>query len=179
MATEALSAFSGRVPMKLARPPRVVSDRTSMARTALQPHARYAEAGYTGEALRIFGKVPGWAIAHALDDNSMAPLFRAGEVAVVESDGKPGWMPQEGNLYLIEYVSVPVGGELYARRTRRIIMPRLNGGAWWAGPLAQRRGSFGFMSDGPYRDECDLAGKLIGRVVGIYNPGAFAAGGSL
>jgi hypothetical protein len=160
--------------------PRVIGARTSMALTAVQPHARYDEAGYTGEALRIFDKVPGWAIVHAQRDGSMAPLIREGEVAVVESDGKPGLLPQEGNLYLIQHNSPPYHGELYGRTTRDIVMPRFRRGSWWVGPLSHTNGRTIFMSDGPYPENCELlASKLIGRVVGIYNPSALAAGGSL
>jgi hypothetical protein len=147
-----------------------------MAIAATQIGARYDEAGYTGEALRLFGSVPPWAVVHAMTDNSMAPLILKGEVAVIESSGKPGWLPEEGNLYLIEYVSKPFGGEMYERRTRDIVMPRKRKGSWWVGPLCHRLGPIIHMSDGPYPDEIELAHKLIGRVIGIYNPSALAGG---
>lgn len=177
MATEAQRATSSRDRRSIAPPPRVVGDRTSMALTAM--HANLGDgAGYTGEPLRLYDKVPGWAIAHAMRDNSMFPLLREGEVAVVESDGKPGLLPREGILFLIQYNSPPYGGEMYGRTTRDIVMPRLTRGKWWVGPLCHEMGRQIFMSDGPYSDENHLAGKLIGKVVGIYNPGAFIAAGA-
>ena len=135
--------------------------------------------------LKIFGSVPAWAIAHAMDDDSMAPLLRYGEVAVVESMGQKGWYPVQGALFLIEYISAPQGDSKYERRQRAVVQTNcraLPSGEmrWWADPLQrmsspQRAAQLAksgrlYCSDGPYRDEFVLADKLLGRVAGIYRP---------
>lgn len=56
-------------------------------------------------ALQTFDSVPGWAIVCAADSDRNAPLIRSGEVVLAEPDR--GWMPVDGGLFLIEYVSAP------------------------------------------------------------------------
>lgn len=136
--------------------------------------------------LEIFTSIPAWAIAHAADDDSAAPLLNYGEVAVVESDGRAGWYPaDDGSLFLIEYVSPPALSTLkYERRIRAIVETRRSNrdaDQWYAAPRAaprsleegqrqMRRTGRLLCVDGPY-DEQMLADRLIGRVVGIYRPG--------
>jgi hypothetical protein len=128
----------------------------------------------TGISLEVFDRVPIWAIVHAAADNSTAPLIREGEVAVVESDGRTGFIPKDGGLYLIEWVGPPTnafGSREW--RTRAIMQARKSDkGVWWASPYARTfRGKRVFVcSDGPYRDEFAMADKLLGPVVGIYRP---------
>jgi len=131
-----------------------------------------------GLALEIFGdlsRVMSRYIVHAAADDHNAPLIRRGEVVVVDTGGASvtgGWLPTEGGLFLIEYCSPPYAGERYERRSRSIVQTFTDHeGRWHAGGL--RRGSFGgkmVCSDGPYADELILADKLIGKVVGIYQP---------
>lgn len=128
--------------------------------------------------LRIFDSVPRWAIAHAASDDSAAPLIRVGEVAVVEGDGCVGIVPEDGGLYLIEYVTKPHTRYGNERRTRDIIRAsRDRRGGWWARPhAAQGTGALPIIcSDGPYRDELALAERILGRVVGIYRPASIPA----
>lgn len=124
--------------------------------------------------LEVFDKVPPWAIVHAAIDNRNAPLIGAGEVVVIEADGRTGWLPTEGGLFLIEYVSPPHSQWQRERRTREIVQTFCNTrGQWCAGAL-RRGGTVGgvlYCVDGPYRDEMALADKLIGKVVGILASG--------
>ena len=122
-----------------------------------------------GLRLELFERPHPATTVHAVHDNRHAPLIRAGEIVVVEGNGKSGWLPVDGGLFLIEYVSK--GQALYdrERRTREVVQTYRNArGDWYAGPM--RRGQVGGVihcSDGPYRDEQVLADQLIGRVVGI------------
>lgn len=124
--------------------------------------------------LAIFDSVPPWAIAHAARDGRTAPLILEGEVAVVESDGCKGHIPEDGGLYLIENVSPPHSALYgYERRTGEIVqICKGKRGDWYAHPYARFAGHQQalVMSDGPYQDETMLAEKVLGRVVGIYRP---------
>lgn len=120
-------------------------------------------------SLELFDEVPGWAIVHAAEDNRNAPLICRGEIAVVESNGKPGWLPTDGGMFLIEYVSPPYGGERYGRRVCSIVQTHRGKHGWYASGTRRGLKTDGIFccSDGPYNDECQLADKLIGRVVGL------------
>lgn len=124
--------------------------------------------------LEIFDTVPPWAIVHAASNDRTAPLIRKGEVAVIESDGRKGWIPEDGGLYLIEYVCPPPSPHYgYERRIREIVQTCKNErGDWWAHPYARTWGGRRMFvcSDGPYRNECTLGEKLLGRVIGLYRP---------
>lgn len=129
-------------------------------------------------SLELFGDMralPHSYIVNAATDDRNAPLIRRGEVVVVDIGGSAvtgGWLPTEGGLFLIEYCSPPAHGERYARRSRSIVQTFTDDqGRWWAG--STRRGVQGrefFAACGPYSDECALADKLIGKVVGLYWP---------
>lgn len=125
--------------------------------------------------LEVFTSIPGRHIVHAATSDSCAPLICRGQVAVVESDGSKGWYPTDGGLFLIEYVSPPhPAGRALERRSREIVQTRPSpkaDGTWWAHPYCHRgRSGVFFGSDGPYIDEFHLAEKLLGPVVGIYQP---------
>lgn len=136
----------------------------------------------TVAGLEVFTSVPPWAIVHSAADNRNAPLIGAGEVAVIESSGQTGWYPVNGVLFLIEYIA-PARGYERERRTRDIVETRRSSrdpDKWYAAGLAApRTHSEGmrqlsrtrtlYCVDGPY-DEQTLADRLIGRVVGIYDP---------
>ncbi|OQW44351.1 MAG: hypothetical protein A4S16_03425 [Proteobacteria bacterium SG_bin6] len=123
-------------------------------------------------SLELFDSVPAWAIVHAATDDRNAPLIRQGEVVVVESDGRKGKIPTNGGLYLIEYVApAPSANWGYERRTREIVQVRRTRFGWFCGGLRDNDGSNALaIADGPYRDEIDLAEKLLGPVVGLYRP---------
>jgi len=145
--------------------------------------------------LEIFTSVPAWAFAYGVKDGSCMPLFRLGEVAVVQD--KPGIIPDDGGLYIIEYESRDEWGKDLnpAPRPRRSHVmvqvnkrERRNGTVFWtcdpyARPrteaqrlqLEQSRGVI-ICSDGPCPDQYTLAYKLLGKVVGIYSPDAIPAG---
>ena len=128
--------------------------------------------GVGGVSLELFGQVPSWAVVHAARDNRNAPLIRRGEIAIVESDGAGGWIPTDGGIFLIEYVSLPQARYERVRRSREIVKTFLDSrGQWRAGSL--RQGIIGntiYVSDGPYDDPNELSAKRIGRVAGLYLP---------
>jgi hypothetical protein len=133
--------------------------------------------------LELFDSVPPWAVVHAARDDTTAPLIRKGEVAVVDSDGQTGWLPEHDGLFLVEYVTPAHGHFGRERRTRAIVQTRKSNrgdGTWYAAPYSAprsseeaerelRRGRLTCV-DGPYPDAETLADKLIGRVVGLYRP---------
>ena len=127
------------------------------------------------ELIVDMAQLPDSFIVHAATSDDNAPLICRGDIVVVNVGGRGvtgGWMPVEGELFLIEYEGVRSGGERYIRRYRCIVQAFTDDtGRWWVGPL--RRGMHGqqlVCSDGPYPDECALADKLIGKVVGLYRP---------
>lgn len=125
-----------------------------------------------GVALELFHHVPSWAIVHATQDNRNSPLIRKGEIAIVESDGMNGVLPADGELFLIEYASIPMARYERCRRTRDIVQTIRNARGHWCATSIRRGVVDGklFTMDGPYREMDDLADKLIGRIVGIYAP---------
>ncbi|HEY1606566.1 MAG TPA: hypothetical protein VGF77_13320 [Allosphingosinicella sp.] len=141
--------------------------------------------------LEIFDRVPPRCFVQAVTDNGSAPLLRAGEVAVAEGDGGAGWIPIDGGLFVIEYVSPPDVPDGFELRTRKIVQTRrLNwpgqdvwAVAAYASPRneaehdrAMRRDGVFHVADFPYTFDA-LARKLIGRVVGIYCPAALRCDG--
>jgi hypothetical protein len=133
--------------------------------------------------LEIYDRVPAGHLVHAIENNRMAPLFEAGDVAVIATDGPADCLPIDGGLFLIEHAAPPATpSERVARRTRELVQTNLRqlpSGEehWFAEPLNPLTFSGGVPSlleiaaaFGPYRDADDLARLLIGRVVGIYNP---------
>lgn len=121
-------------------------------------------------ALQTFDSVPGWAIVCAADNDHNAPLIQFGEVVVAEC-GR--WLPVDGGLFLIEYVSAPATQFDYEKRHCRIVQTRETERGWFAGGLrAGQRGAF-VANDGPYADPVKLAEKLVGRVVGILRTASF------
>jgi len=153
----------------------------SLTATDMLTEADYADAHSHAEPLKleIFEHLRGLPSAYFVQlatDNRNAPLIQAGEIVVADQGGaqRGGWFPVEGGLFVIEYN----GGlndypdQRYPRVSHDIVQTfRDHKGDWWAGGL--RRGVVGktvYCACGPYRDEMHLAGKLIGRVVGIYQP---------
>lgn len=122
-------------------------------------------------ALEMFDSVPAWATVCAADNDHNAPLIQSGEVVVAEGGG--GWLPVDGGLFLIEYVSAPATQFDYEKRHCRIVQTRETERGWFAGGIrAGQRGAF-IANDGPYADPVKLAEKLVGRVVGILRTASF------
>lgn len=122
-------------------------------------------------ALQTFDSVPGWAIVCAADSDRNAPLIRSGEVVLAEP-GR-GWMPVDGGLFLIEYVTAATAYD-FEKRHWSIVQTRQGKHGWYAGSI--RQGDVGgtvYVSDGPYADPTKLAEKLVGRVVGILRTASF------
>ncbi len=125
-------------------------------------------------ALQVFDSVPEWAIVHAAHSDSNAPLIRQGEVVVAEP-GR-GWMPVDGGLFLIEYVSAPSSIYDFEKRTWRIVQTREGPRGWYASSFRQGEAAgCVYVSDGPYHDATKLAAKLVGRVVGILATASFTS----
>ncbi len=120
--------------------------------------------------LEMFDSVPGWAIVCAADNNHNAPLIQFGEVVIAE---RGRWVPVDGGLFLIEYVSAPATQFDYEKRHCRIVQARKTERGWFVGGIrAGQRGAF-VANDGPYADPVKLAEKLVGRVVGILRTASF------
>ena len=103
-------------------------------------------------------------------------MVRQGEVVIVDSDGRKGRIPEDGSLYLIEYVTPPPSPDYgYERRMREIVQVRKTPRGWYAHPYAGTKSSDGVfvMSDGPYDDELALADRILGPVIGVYRPGSW------
>ncbi len=121
--------------------------------------------------LQTFDSVPGWAIVCACDSDRNAPLIRSGEVVLAEP-GR-GWMPVDGGLFLIEYVTAATAYD-FEKRHCRIVQTRQGPHGWYAGGIRQGEvGQTVYVADGPYPDATALAAKLVGRVVGILRTASF------
>ncbi|KQM98752.1 hypothetical protein ASE78_05865 [Sphingomonas sp. Leaf25] len=138
---------------------------------ALSPQERQEAQQPQPIALQTFDSVPGWAIVHAAADEHNAPLIRSGEVVVAER-GR-GWMPVDGGLFLVEYVSAPATVHDFEKRHVRIVQTRETPRGWYVGGLRSGKSGAFVASDGPYTDPTKLAEKLVGRVVGILRTASF------
>lgn len=120
--------------------------------------------------LEMFDSVPAWATVCAADNDHNAPLIQFGEVVVAE---RGRWLPLDGGLFLIEYVSAPATQFDLEKRHCRIVQTRETERGWFAGGIrAGQRGAF-VANDGPYADPTKLAEKLVGRVIGILRTASF------
>lgn len=131
--------------------------------------------GISAPSLQLFGEVPVGYLAHGVTDCGCAPLILQGEVAIVSDE--PNLYPEPGGWYLIEHTR---GKSYFSGRERRVreiaVAVQDRRGDWWTRPAAPRvRGTMS-AADGPYSDFNLLADKILGRVVGIYQPNA--SGGS-
>lgn len=126
---------------------------------------RFEAMSSTSPTLEMFDSVPPWAFVQAATDDRNAPLIRAGEVVVAE----PGaFLPINGELFVIEYVSKPQVPFEREQRTRQIVLTRETPVGWWASLVRQGDdGTSLFVSNGPYPDPAILADKIVGRVIGI------------
>lgn len=165
------------------RPPRVVGPATSMSLAAEAIKDRYSDQRHDGAALRIFDRVPPqFGVAAAEHDSA---LIRRGEVAVYDSASVHIEGLIDGAVYVIEYQHAR--GHLPQRlwadapnlrmETKRQLVivrrHRTREDRWVAHPLRNCQPGYFVCSDGPYEAH-HLADKIVGRVVGIYNPAAIA-----
>jgi hypothetical protein len=154
------------------------------------PPAPMALARSHRDDLRIFDAVPDHHAVIAMTGDGSA-LLRRGEVAVYDTDAHAAVL-QDGGLYVVES-QTPAHGmpvDMFARMlldrraprmrvdrcVRRLVRSERNPEHWWFRPLKVDGGAIGGIrvfvaSDGPYC-EIDVYAKVIGRVVGIYNPAA-------
>jgi hypothetical protein len=164
--------------------PRVAIGAGSMERAAAGIVDRYADA-YAGPALRIYDSIP---IRHGVIAAEYdATIIRKGEVAVYDELALSEDGLVEGAIYVTESQS-PMAGmpwdmwwntEGQRSRlavTRSIVVAKRHKGETWAThPLRSRQRGCFIMSDWPLPEHY-LLGKIVGRVVGIYNPAALAGG---
>jgi len=129
-------------------------------------------------SLRIFEKIPPGFNVCAVGEDRMAPLLRAGEVAVFD---ETDFLPQDDELFVIEQGRRSFGSLRSTPSTRRIAQifrTEWRGReCWWLLPaykpqLTDNRDTWNRRrvrncSDGPFTDE-ELMNRLIGRVVGIF-----------
>lgn len=155
---------------------------TSHELSLIEPAAEH------GEALKIFDHVPVGFIAFAVDDRSVEPLVRKGEIIIADLSDRE---IEPGGLYLRRNVS----GDGQARVcidevfTQKLTQRADDGSFYKADAFffgdhnrpksvedypawIERNGSFFPMSDGPFFPKrCDYwrhqAGTIVGRVVGI------------
>lgn len=124
-----------------------------------------------GIALEVFRTVPSWARVHAVTDHQTLPLFQPGEVAVFANE--PKLIPEHGRLYVVEYGGhrIAPGHNIRSPRSTSLVQAhrhqKQDGETLWsfrsyAGPI--------HWADGWYPDEFVMADKVLGPVVGIYNP---------
>lgn len=157
---------------------------TALAFPPLRPKQKprvIASAQPATPALAIFPTIPPRYGVIAVDYAS--PMLRAGEVAVYDEL----WADEqlvEGAIYVTEYQrpTANMSWEMWASLSprsrldvrRSLIIARRWGkdpSKWMAHPLAPTGNGMALCSDGPFED-FQLAGQIIGKVVGIYNPAA-------
>lgn len=139
-------------------------------RNLLSPMDQYEAKQPQPIALEMFDSVPAWATVCAADNDHNAPLIRSGEVVVAE---RGRWMPVDGGLFIIEYVSAAASQFDYEKRHCRIVQTRETERGWFVGGLRVGQRDAFVANDGPYADPVKLAEKLVGRVVGILRTASF------
>ncbi|MFG1293774.1 hypothetical protein [Xanthobacter versatilis] len=174
--------------------------RTSAGRPAPKARAIPFEHQPELRALMMFPTLPPGHMSFPVPDDAFYPHLRRGEFAVVDlADHQPA----EGELFLISYTSpntecgfvyriCQMRSRMEFQRPDGCMVLRSEGGAvpvvcWtachWIPPgtregytAALRNGRVG-ASEGPFTAE-HAAEKLVGRVVGVWVPGAAARGAS-
>lgn len=119
--------------------------------------------GETVAALEIFERIPprDFDVA-AVRDRSCLPLIRPGEVVVVDLNQT---IPVDGGLFVIEYPRKRMDTDKWVSPSERnVVVTFERGERWWV------RRPRGVMADGPYPGIYELEQRLLGRVVGIFNP---------
>lgn len=119
----------------------------------------------TGLRLQVFDSVPVGHIVHAVSDASLSPLFRPGEVAVVDpSDCRP----IDGGLAMIQFLQPHCFG-IPAERWRwdRTIVEVIKRDDQWFTRTYAGTSDGVEWRDGPWC-EGDMMDKILGQVVGIF-----------
>lgn len=130
--------------------------------------------------LQIFDHIPPGFNVCAVTDSRMAPLIRAGEIAIFD---EADFLPAEDELFVIETPRTSIGGLRSTPSFRKVVeifRTELRGReSWWFLPaykpqLTDDRTAWNQRrvrncSDGPFTTE-ELMDRLIGRVVGIFQP---------
>jgi hypothetical protein len=169
----------------------VITKPTNMAIAAAALETRSAAPGVSPEALsrlRILQAIPPRHGVLVAEHDSA--IIRSGEVVVYDELALNHEGLVENGIYVVQYQhpaacmpwdmwwSAPgvtrsrlniSNSIVIARPCRRVA------DHWWTHPLQAKQRGFFLMSDGP-QPEWYLADKIVGRVVGIYNPAAIATG---
>lgn len=124
----------------------------------------------------VYDELPAGCIAHEVGTETAAPHIRRGEFAVIDPADRE---PMHGELFLIQWsAGAPQLVEAVHRKGRYGVGPddaTIETRLWFADVrkpmvnLAGEVGAIGRWTDGPYRSE-HFREKLMGRVVGIYQP---------
>lgn len=161
--------------------PRVAGSLTSMAHAAATIVDRYADGDCGDLMLRVFDRVPARHGVVAAEHDTV--LIRSGEVAVYdeESINREGLI--DGAVYAIAYQRARghLPQHMWAespsfrmQSRRQIVIVRRHSklaDRWMVHPVREHQRGYFVVTDGPY-ELVDLADKLVGRVVGIFNPSA-------
>lgn len=144
-----------------------------MTALALQPEYR---------ALMMFDRLPVGCIAHLVTDSYSQPHIRAGEWVVVDTADRA---PRLGEVYLIQWLN---GRRSICQVRQGKSLPDLpRPDLWFVGGLSNPQGPAAIKaaldvtlktgtsalgwSDGPFRiGSGHLEGKLVGSVIGLYQP---------
>lgn len=118
--------------------------------------------------LEIFDAVPPGHIVYAVTNGSCMPMAGSGEVLVVED--RPRMYPQEGQWYLIQWISPPY--KEWERHTvgQTIGIPHeIKEGKWGYRPPCNFHDGMHYCGDGVFSWE-QMTDYIRGRVVGIFRP---------
>ncbi|ABS68653.1 hypothetical protein Xaut_3424 [Xanthobacter versatilis] len=128
-------------------------------------------------ALMMFPTLPPGHMTFPVPDDAFYPHLRRGEFAVVDlADHQPA----EGELFLISYRSLSMeSGHVYALCAMRLKRSRVDPArtSWYARHSLPEAGVRATLSEGPFTTE-HAAERLVGRVEGVWVPGAAARGAS-
>lgn len=145
-----------------------------MASSTIPPCASAPQADL--RSFIVYDEMPAGCIAHEVTDRSAEPHFRHGDFAIVDTSDRD---PFNGEMFLIEWSNgnrsvVEAVGREYHIRPRDGSAPRdeLGWTAEFRNVVSSLDGSGARNMrwfDGPYREE-HFREKLVGRVIGIYEP---------
>ncbi|MGE0284075.1 MAG: hypothetical protein AB7P20_26150 [Rhizobiaceae bacterium] len=139
-------------------------------------------------ALMVYDRLPAGCIAFLCTDAYSEPHIRSGEWVIVDTTDT---IPRNGEVYVIEWMGGRRNICQAHRRPSRCINAAPGAQQWLVGGLSNPRGraameaalaayvggdapmQSGGWSEGPYADDCEyLASKLVGCVIGLYEPKA-------
>ena len=121
--------------------------------------------------LEIFSSVPPGHIVFGVTDGRCMPLVQPGEVLVVEDS--PRMYPQEGQWYLIQWISPPYNEWERHKVGQTIGIPHeIKEGRWGYRPPCQFHDGMYHFGDGFFSWE-QMTDYIRGRVIGIYRPKSY------